>query len=368
MISLYIHWPFCVKKCPYCDFNSFIKQNIDHLKWQQAYLKLLKKYQPLLQNKQIKSIFFGGGTPSLATPSMIKTIIDCIHNEIVQLPQDVEITLEANPTSVEMQKFEDFRTAGINRISLGIQSFNNKNLTFLGRNHDNKEALLALEVLRQTFNNYSFDLIYALPDQSMQSWQEELLSAIALAQDHLSLYQLTIEDNTKFGSLKRANLLAEIDEELASLMFQETQLLMEKKGFIQYEVSNFAKPGKESQHNLNYWLYGDYLGIGPGAHSRMTINEHKIATHSIKNPDVWLNKVQFEQEENDFEEILTEEAIRLEKILMGMRTHYGISKSLIKVDYSELLNDGLINIKDDKIIATNKGFLFLNTVITQLSS
>jgi putative oxygen-independent coproporphyrinogen III oxidase len=367
MISLYFHWPFCQKKCPYCDFNSFVSTDVNHQEWCNAYLKVLKHYKNFLQNKKITSIFFGGGTPSLATPSMIKTILDFIKYEITDLPQDVEITLEANPTSVEVKKFQAFQKAGINRVSLGIQSFREENLAFLGRNHNLQDALIALEILRDTFNHYSFDLIYALPQQTLQLWEEELHTAIDLAKGHLSLYQLTIENNTKFGALKRSGLLSEIDENTAISMFKTTQALLKQAGFTRYEVSNFAKPGYESQHNLNYWLYKDYLGIGPGAHGRFTIDAQKVATQDIKDPQQWLQKVQLTGEGLSIKEVLSLEAIRLEKILMGMRTKYGIDKHLVGVDYSGLITQRLIKEINSKIIATNKGFLLLNNIIQQLS-
>lgn len=368
--SIYIHWPFCVKKCPYCDFNSFVNHNTHHDDWNNAYLKVIEKhYSQHLRNKNITSIFFGGGTPSLAEPQMIENILNTLQS-ITTFAVDIEITLEANPTSIEKQKFQGFKNAGINRVSLGIQSLRNKNLQFLGRNHSVNEAIQAIDIVKQSFQNYSLDFIYGLPTQTCDEWQEELQEILLLNSNHLSLYQLTIENGTKFGALAKQGLLLELNENVAAEMFEMTYNMTSEYGFNRYEVSNHAKPTYESRHNLNYWHYGNYIGIGPGAHGRYT-NElsERVMTIDIQQPDIWLSSVKQYNHGIKEQQVLQQNEIAIERIMMGMRTTYGIDSSLLN-NKDEILNDmlkeNLIHAVNDKIAATNKGMLILNSIIQQL--
>ena len=362
MISIYIHWPFCSKKCPYCDFNSFVTDKIDYQKWNDGYLRAINNYRKLLESREIKSIFFGGGTPSLARPHIIKSIIDELK-VVSNFANNIEITLEANPTSVEAKKFNQFREAGVNRVSLGIQSLRDDNLKFLGRNHSANEAIGAIEAVKESFDNYSLDFIYALPNQTLSEWEKELNEAISLASNHLSLYQLTIENGTKFGAMAKAGLLNEIDEGLAADMFNMTNEITTRAGFTRYEVSNHAKSGFESVHNLNYWEYGDYIGIGPGAHGRY--GDQKIMTIDVKQPELWIKSVIDKGNGVQVSQQLTDEEMRIEKIMMGIRTRYGIDVGLlIEKDQvlRDLLQDRLIELSGDRLTVTDRGLLLLNSI------
>jgi putative oxygen-independent coproporphyrinogen III oxidase len=263
-IGIYIHWPFCEKKCPYCDFNSHVRDNINHLKWLKAYLNELRYYASETSERVISSVFFGGGTPSLMKPSVIEKILDEIQS-LWHCSKDMEVTAEANPSSSETQLFKDFRGAGINRLSIGVQSLNNQSLMFLGRLHNADDARKAIKAATKIFPRISFDLIYALPGQTPITWKKELASAIKIAEGHLSLYQLTIEPGTEFHKkrIKAAN------EDIGAALYELTQEIIDNAGLPAYEISNHAKKGQESRHNLIYWRGGDYLGIGPGAHARI---------------------------------------------------------------------------------------------------
>jgi putative oxygen-independent coproporphyrinogen III oxidase len=360
-ISIYIHWPYCSKKCPYCDFNSFVTDKIDYDKWESAYIKAIDSYREIIAGRKIKTIFFGGGTPSLATPNIIESIINKL-NAVGNFSDAVEITLEANPTSVEARKFSEFRQVGVNRVSLGIQSLRDDNLKFLGRNHSANEAIAAIEAVKENFDNYSLDFIYALPHQKLSDWEEELTEAIALASNHLSFYQLTIENGTKFGAMAKAGLLNEIDEEVAAEMFDLTYEITKSHNFHRYEVSNHARPGFESLHNLNYWQYGDYIGIGPGAHGRY----NKFMTIDVKQPELWIKQVFDNGNGIDVRQNLSEEDIRIEKIIMGMRINCGIDISLVN-DFGTLIADQLVVIEDGRVKTTNLGVKFLNSVIKRIA-
>ncbi len=363
-ISVYIHWPFCTKKCPYCDFNSFVSDKIDHNRWSKVYLRAIDFYCELLNTKKIRSIFFGGGTPSLATSNMIQSIINKLRL-ISHFTEDIEITLEANPTSVEAKKFSEFRDAGVNRVSLGIQSLRNKNLKFLGRHHSVDEAIAAIESVKASFDNYSLDFIYALPHQTLKDWENELNEVISLASNHLSLYQLTIENGTKFGTMAKAGLLNEIDESLALDMFDITDEITTNNGLYRYEVSNHARVGFESLHNLNYWQYGDYIGIGPGAHGRY--GRPKVMTVDVRQPELWIKSVTEKGNGLDKRDILTNEDMRIEKIMMGMRMKDGIDISLIlDKNIDELTQQNLIEVIGNKILITRNGIKLLNSVIAKL--
>ncbi|WP_158706845.1 radical SAM family heme chaperone HemW [Candidatus Phycorickettsia trachydisci] len=328
-ISIYIHWPFCVSKCPYCDFNSHTFEKIDYSSWEKAYLEDLEKFSYLFQGKNINSIFFGGGTPSLMPPSIAASIISKI-SQIAYITQDTEITLEANPSSVESSKFEGFKQAGVNRISIGIQSFNDKNLKFLGRKHSGKEALGALEVAGKYFDNYSFDLIYGLPDQTLDNWHKELEFALNFASKHISLYQLTIEKGTPFYSMHKRKEFVLPDQEVAANLYDLTNNMLEARGFELYEISSYAQKGFESKHNLNYWQYGDYLGIGPGAHSRLSFLDEGInrmqAAEMIYKPADWLKA----NKRLRNVEVLSQQDIAKEIIMMGLRLIKGMNDDVLE--------------------------------------
>ena len=300
-ISLYFHWPFCKSKCPYCDFNSHVTETVDHALWAKAYGREIEKFKNQISGKDITSIFFGGGTPSLMKPSTVSSIINEI-SRIASINRETEITLETNPTSYEAAKFEDFKTAGINRVSIGIQSLNDTDLKFLGREHSAKEAVKTIESASRIFDNYSFDLIYSRPNQTIENWQTELRAALELARDHLSLYQLTIEKGTKFYAMHQRKEFIMPGEELSYQLYELTYEIMIESGFNRYEISNFARNKKESTHNLCYWQYDDYLGIGPGAHSRISGN----ALYQIYNPDNWLSKALSKDTANQQDEKLSD--------------------------------------------------------------
>ncbi|MDX1736711.1 MAG: radical SAM family heme chaperone HemW, partial [Alphaproteobacteria bacterium] len=295
-IALYVHWPFCQSKCPYCDFNSHVRETIDQRQWQDALLAELDHAFEESGERELKSIFFGGGTPSLMSPDIVYGIID---KALALWPSEKtpEITLEANPTSVERARFQGYRDAGVNRLSLGIQSLDPDVLKFLGRLHSVDQALHAIETAREIFDRYSFDLIYARPNQSIAEWQKELKDALEMAGDHLSLYQLTIEPGTSFHTRFRLGEFEMPDENLAASFYEITQSIMIDAGLPAYEVSNHARLGQESQHNLVYWRYQDYAGIGPGAHGRVYMRNGpqgagKYATFRERLPEKWLQSVQ----------------------------------------------------------------------------
>lgn len=373
-IAIYVHWPFCKSKCPYCDFNSHVRERIDLDHWNEAYLKEISNYAEFLKDKKIVSIFFGGGTPSLMPSSIVKNVIDALRN-LACVDEQIEITLEANPTSVEAQKFEEFNLVGINRVSLGIQSLNGDDLKFLGREHSVEEAVQAINVAKKNFLRYSFDLIYALPNQSLKQWETELKAALQLADKHLSLYQLTIEKGTPFYSLYQNKKFKMPEEELAKDFYQLTQEVMEKAGLPAYEISNHAALNEECKHNLVYWQYDDFLGIGPGAHSRI----NNKALHAIYHPENWLNKVLNNESSLQNEIILTKDEIISEMLLMGLRLTKGInqqnfinktglnfSEGLNQEQLNWLLKEDFLSLRDNYLLATTKGKLVLNEIISKL--
>ncbi|WP_419798242.1 MAG: radical SAM family heme chaperone HemW [Terasakiella sp.] len=314
--GLYIHWPYCVSKCPYCDFNSHVAQTIDHARWARAFEIELHRVFQESRDQQVSSIFFGGGTPSLMAPQTVNRIIETTAS-LWGVSDDVEITLEANPTTVESDTFANFKQAGINRLSIGIQSLRPDVLKFLGRAHSVEEGFRALELAAKTFDRYSFDLIYARPNQNLADWQDELTQALSLSAGHLSLYQLTIEPGTAFY---KDNVPA-ADENLGADLFDLTQTMMEQAGMPAYEISNHAKPGEESRHNLVYWQGDDYIGIGPGAHSRL----NNFAIHQIYKPDLWLNGVLEKGTGEQKRKMLTPNERAIELLMMGLRLKNGIN-------------------------------------------
>ncbi len=290
-IGVYVHWPFCKSLCPYCDFNSHLGNNIDHAQWAQSYLKEIDHFQTLVGARPVSSIFFGGGTPSLMQPQTVEAIINHLQKHWGFTP-DIEITLEANPTSIEAEKFKEFAAAGVNRVSIGIQSFIDSDLKFLGREHSAHEAQAALDIGQKYFERMTFDLIYALPGQTLDSWEQELRTALARGTDHLSLYQLTIEQGTPFYMRHKRGEFQIPDEQLAADLFELTQELTSAAGLPMYEISNHARSGQESRHNLTYWRYEDFAGIGPGAHGRVTtLDGQKFATTAHRAPQIYLERV-----------------------------------------------------------------------------
>lgn len=372
--GIYIHWPFCEAKCPYCDFNSHVSRNIDQAAWKTAYLSELKRYAEETQGRTVTSVFFGGGTPSLMNPDTVAAVIEEIRR-LWSTANDLEITLEANPGSVEAGRFVAYRDGGVSRISMGIQALNDTDLKRLGRIHTVSEALAAFDVARNTFERVSFDLMYARQNQSLEAWKIELKQALSLSIDHLSLYQLTIEDGTAFGDRYAIGKLRGLpDEDLGADMFNLTQDLCGAAGMPAYEVSNHASDSAQSRHNKIYWRYGDYLGIGPGAHGRLTKNGNRHATICYSNPKRWLDAVSANEAEQSREK-LTRSDEATEFLLMGMRLREGIDlnrftsltqKPLNQRVITHLIEIKMVTISKDRLIVTDQGFRVLNSVISEM--
>jgi oxygen-independent coproporphyrinogen-3 oxidase len=322
-LALYIHWPFCLAKCPYCDFNSHVRERIDQTRFAAALRAELAWEAARLGRRRLASIFFGGGTPSLMAPGTVADLI-ADAKTLFAPPPDLEITLEANPTSVEAEKLAAFRDAGVNRISLGVQSLNDDALRMLGRQHSTGQAVAALELARALFPRVSFDLIYARPRQSETAWRDELRRALTLANDHLSLYQLTIEPGTAFEALHRRGDIVLPDDEVGAALYDATADEAAKFGLLPYEVSNYAKPGSESRHNLAYWRYGDYAGIGPGAHGRVSVGDALLATRRHRAPEPWAELVERDGHGTTDETPVTSDERAREMLLMGLRLSEGI--------------------------------------------
>ncbi|MDZ5761242.1 radical SAM family heme chaperone HemW [Lyticum sinuosum] len=389
-IGIYIHWPFCEKKCPYCDFNSYVKQNINPDEWVNSYCKAIDYYKNYIIKRPIETIFFGGGTPSLAPVYVIEKIINKLYKEYVIHP-NIEITLEANPSSTESAKMKDLKRAGINRISLGIQSIRNNNLIFLGRKHNVNDAYHALDIIANNYDNYSFDLIYGLPEQSLDDWKLDLETMLPLAKYHISLYQLVIEPGTQFHKMWLNNIIKMPDENQLADFYNLTNEITIKNEFRHYEISNYCKIDKESKHNLRYWRYQDYLGIGPGAHSRfynytkisdcININDinnniiskndinnniiskndinnkntdfsTRIATIDHKNPEKWLQSVKkYDHGINDIEYIDCDIA-KKEEIIMKMR----LLNEGIEINKCSISDSVLKELKDLDLIKIQKKY------------
>ena len=372
--GLYIHWPYCEAKCPYCDFNSHVAQHIDHDAWRIAYLTELRKYAAETPGRTLHSVFFGGGTPSLMEPRVVADIISEVRT-LWPTANDLEITLEANPSSVEAGRFADFRQAGVNRVSMGIQALNDEDLKRLGRLHNTTEALAAFDIARSTFDRVSFDLMYGRQNQSLADWEKELKQALSYAIDHISLYQLTIESGTAFGDrYARGKLKGLPDEDLGADMYLATQQICGEMGMPAYEVSNHARDGAQSRHNLIYWRYGDYIGVGPGAHGRMTVSGQRMATVCHSNPRKWLDNSTVGSTEQP-REVLSRTEQATEFLLMGLRLHEGISmrrfaalsgQELRSEKLAELTDLGMISVTGDRLTVTNQGFMVLNAVIESL--
>ena len=325
-LAVYIHWPFCLEKCPYCDFNSHRATSVDITAWQQAYQQEIRYFSSVLKQSSISSIFFGGGTPSLMPPQLVEYLLSLLAS-ITCFSDDIEITLEANPTSVEKNKLHGFREAGINRVSLGIQALNEKDLHFLGRQHSVKEALAALTCAQHIFANYSFDLIYARPGQTLLSWQKELQQALSLCGGHISLYELTIEKGTPFYRQYQNKEFTLPSENRVADLYALTHALTQQAGLLRYEISNYARNGCQARHNLTYWRYQDYLGLGPGAHSRITLeNGQKQAFMMQHEPKKWLSSISGNSHAIQQQSCLTPQECLTEIIVMGLRITEGIKR------------------------------------------
>lgn len=372
--GLYIHWPFCAAKCPYCDFNSHVSRSIDHSAWRDGYLAELRRAAAETKGRVLHSVFFGGGTPSLMDPDVVADIMAQIY-QLWPTANDLETTLEANPGSVETGRFAAFRQAGINRISMGVQALNDDDLRKLGRIHSVAEARTAFDIARTTFDRVSFDLIYGRQNQTLKGWEAELKQALTISIDHLSLYQLTIEQGTAFGDRYNAGRLAGLpDDDLGADMYELTQDLCGAAGMPSYEVSNHARDGAQSRHNLIYWRYGDYVGIGPGAHGRLTLNGARTATECFSNPKRWLDAALSGETEKPREKLLMDDQAS-ELLLMGLRLKEGVDpkryhhlsgRNIDPNAIMELQDLGLLSATEQRIIVSDQGFMVLNGVLRRL--
>ena len=373
--GVYIHWPFCAAKCPYCDFNSHVRTAIDEDGWVDGIVSELEwTAKNQTARPPVETIFFGGGTPSLMSGKSVGRVLQKIA-ALWPMANDVEITLEANPASADAARFADYRAAGVNRVSLGVQALNDPDLKKLGRLHDVAEAKAALALAMANFERVSLDLIYARPDQTDAQWRSELKRALAFGTDHLSLYQLTIEPETPYALLHRNGQLRIPDEDLAAGLYETTQELTEAAGLPAYEISNHASPGQESRHNLIYWRYGDYAGVGPGAHGRLDLKGQRTATAAIKLPERWRDTVSKTGHGfGDMTPVSREEAAR-EHLLMNLRLtegldmagyeqRWGVALDAAKID--ALTAQGFLACRESKLIATPAGRLLLNRLIEEL--
>jgi putative oxygen-independent coproporphyrinogen III oxidase len=376
-LAVYIHWPFCRSKCPYCDFNSHVRDRVDTARWERALLADLDHHAELVPGREVGSVFFGGGTPSLMPPATVAALLGRVRARWAVTP-DIEVTLEANPNSAEAARFHAFAAAGVNRLSLGVQALDPAALRMLGRAHDRGEAIDAIEHARASFARFSFDLIYARPGQSLAAWRHELDEALTLAGDHLSLYQLTIEPGTAFATLYRRGELAVPAEEDAAVLFETTQDRVAAHGFPAYEISNHARPGAECRHNLVYWRYQDYVGIGPGAHGRLTRDDVKYATTQARLPERWLAAV--EKAGTGIEEMvpIDRDSAVEEMLMMGLRLTEGVARArlehaagrdaetLFGDNLAPLVEGGFLTLDSDRLAVTAAGRQRLNAVLAAL--
>jgi oxygen-independent coproporphyrinogen-3 oxidase len=377
-LAVYVHWPFCLSKCPYCDFNSHVRDGVDHDRWRRALLAEIDHYAERTPDRTVTSIFFGGGTPSLMAPATAAAVIERVAQRW-PVAADIEITLEANPSSVEAERFSALAAAGVNRVSLGVQALDDSALSFLGRRHDVAEALAALAVAKTHFSRVSFDLIYARPEQTVAEWRAELTRAITQGTEHLSVYQLTIEDGTKFATLAARGELAMPDEDTQAALYEVTQETLSRAGLPAYEISNHARPGAECRHNLTYWRYGDYVGVGPGAHGRLALDGQKLATRAHRAPEVWLERVETGGHGAHPDVPVTPAERRDELLMMGLRLSEGVSRSRLRAELGvdietlvdsrrlqRLMEGGYLALDDDWMRATPAGLQRLNAVLAAL--
>jgi oxygen-independent coproporphyrinogen-3 oxidase len=366
-LALYVHWPFCVSKCPYCDFNSHVREGVDQDRWRSALLADMAHEAALLHGRRLTSIFFGGGTPSLMPPATVAALIEAAGRHW-RMADDIEITLEANPSSVESARFADLAAAGVNRVSLGLQALDDETLHFLGRAHDVDEGLAALATAQANFARVSFDLIYARPGQSEADWDTELARALSFGTEHLSLYQLTIEPGTRFETLVRTGALTPADPDHAALLYELTQARTGAAGIPAYEISNHARPGAESRHNLTYWRYGTYAGIGPGAHGR----RGGIATQRHRKPENWLSGIDRNAHGLVEELALGDDERAHEAILMGLRLGEGLplapalAARLDERAILRLIDQHLLERSPERIRVTPTGMLLLDAILAEI--
>ena len=376
--GVYVHWPFCAAKCPYCDFNSHVRhQPPDQARFAAAFVREVATLAARAPGRTVNSIFLGGGTPSLMEPATVGAILDAVASRW-PVASDVEVTMEANPSSVEANRFRGYRAAGVNRLSLGVQALNDPDLKFLGRLHDVAQALAAIEIARATFPRLSFDLIYARPGQTPLAWGSELRRALTLAADHLSLYQLTIEPGTPFFALNQAGKLTVPDADAAADLYTVTQEVCDAAGLPAYEISNHAVPGAECRHNLVYWRYGEYAGIGPGAHGRLKLADGRHALATERAPEVWLEKVEAWGDGLVIDDLLTSEEEGDEMLLMGLRLAEGIDlerycrlagRVLDPARMADLLANGMVERTGGGYLrATRAGFYVLDAVVADLAA
>jgi len=375
--GIYVHWPFCAAKCPYCDFNSHVRTQIDESGWIDAIVRELEwtAQQQGADRPIVETVFFGGGTPSLMQGKSVGSALDTIAR-LWRTRNDVEVTLESNPASADATRFADYRIAGVNRLSLGVQALNDADLKMLGRLHNVAEAKAALALAMRNFDRVSLDLIYARPDQTLAQWRTELTEALAFGTDHLSLYQLTIEPATPFATLYKTGALHIPDDDRAAELFELTQEMTEAAGRPAYEISNHAKPGSEARHNLIYWRYGSYAGVGPGAHGRLDLHGKRVATQTERLPERWRDTVN-KQGHGLIEqtEIWSEDAAR-EHLLMNLRLAEGLDLDAYQARWGVipnerrmqvLIGDGLLQRAGSRLVATPRGRLLLNSVIAALA-
>lgn len=368
--GVYVHWPFCAAKCPYCDFNSHVADRIDEARWISAYSSEIRRLAEELPGRVLRSIFFGGGTPSLMSPALVGALLEAVAEAWIWA-NDIEITLEANPTSVEAARFEGYRAGGVNRVSLGLQALDDRALRALGRQHSSEEGLAALEIAQSVFDRVSFDLIYARQNQGIADWRDELGRALARAEGHISLYQLTIEDGTVFGRRHAAGRLPGLpDEDLGADLYALTQDMCAEAGLPGYEISNHAAPGQQSRHNLIYWRSGDYAGIGPGAHGRLTIGGTRYATETPLAPGNWLQRVERSGCGEGPRRVIGAADDLAERLMMGLREVEGVALGALEPDLynriSNLEELGLLRQQSGKLALTPEGRPVLNAVLRAL--
>ena len=375
--GIYLHWPFCAAKCPYCDFNSHVRHRPpDQPRFVAAFAAELAHFRARTGPREVTSIFLGGGTPSLMESATVAALLDTVA-ELWHVPDGIEITLEANPSSVEAGRFRGYRAAGVNRVSLGVQALNDTDLRFLGRLHDVAEALTAIELARDIFPRLSFDLIYARPHQTPEAWAAELEQAIGHAADHLSLYQLTIEEGTRFHALHAAGKIVIPDNDRAAELYAVTQQIASAHGLPAYEISNHARPGAESRHNLVYWRYGEYVGAGPGAHGRFLENGRRSVTFTEKMPETWANLVEAQGHGVAGGETLSRSEEADEFLIMGLRLAEGIDlvryeamsgRPLSSARIATLQGEGLVEpVGNSRLRATPTGMIVLDAVVADLA-
>jgi putative oxygen-independent coproporphyrinogen III oxidase len=375
--GVYLHWPFCAAKCPYCDFNSHVRhQPPDQERFAAAFRRELEHFRARTGPREVTSIFLGGGTPSLMDPDTVGALLETVA-DLWTVPDGIEITLEANPSSVEAGRFRGYRAAGVNRVSMGVQALNDADLRFLGRLHNVAEAKVAIELAREIFPRLSFDLIYARPGQTMKAWEDELAQAIDLAADHLSLYQLTIEEGTRFHALHAAGKFVMPDADLSADLYAVTQEVTAARGLPAYEISNHARPGAESRHNLVYWRYGEYVGAGPGAHGRFLDGDRRLVTFTEKMPETWANLVEASGHGVIGGERLNRSEEADELLMMGLRLTEGIDlvryeamsgRPLSSRRIAVLQDEGLVEpIGNSRLRATPTGMIVLDALVADLA-